>query len=711
MDERVVDLGISGVDDAVEFARGGFSTVYRANQRAVQRRVAVKVINASALDGNTADHFLREARVAARLSQHPFIAPVYDVGRSAHGHPYLILPFYGRGSLATLMASGPVAQQQVTDLGIKLCDALQYTHDQGVVHRDIKPGNILISDSGNPALSDFGAARLSDASVSISMTGLSVVTWAYGPPEAFVGGGVTPAWDIYSLGATLFALLNGGPAYIDGDDVNVFMVLNRIGNAEPPDLRSRGVGPGLADTIRAAMAKDPGDRPQSALELGELLRTSSDRGRVIPGRPEVPAAPPPASSSAPPEAELPDKGSHDAEATGEDGPTVAELLGLRTAPAPSGPYVGADPEPALYAARTDPDEVWTEAEVARIEPAVAPAAMPWAAPAVVPPGPDVAWSPPAVAPGDPDMAWTGEDLVFGPPPTGPSSRPSRAAVRPDLRIVAGLVALGLAVVSGGLVNSAELGYDGTSLDGNSWFDLSAWIPVLALALPLVVYARRRDLTETRALATGALIVWFGDVTLPLSLGATTDTDGGSWAKAVWLSWISLTLGVAAVAVLPAGPRRRGRRPMQVPSLVLVLVGAILVFVGFIGAVNKADGEYDYMVAYPTDIYASSRAWILLAPVALFVLWSVVWLRGRGSSTAWKLLLVVGVTWTLTLAVNARGVVVIDLHPLAADITAMVGFAVLAVAAGVALTLSPRWRTTEAVGAAGSEDDLPGADGG
>src|SRR6185369_961728 len=120
-------------------------------------------------------------------------------------------------------------------------------------------------------LADFGVARLVDASVPVHTTGANVVTWAYGPPEAFTGGEPTAAWDIYSLGATVYAMLTGQPPFVDGGDANVFTVLNRIGNVEVPDLRDRGISAPVADAVRQTMAKDPADRPASAAELATML--------------------------------------------------------------------------------------------------------------------------------------------------------------------------------------------------------------------------------------------------------------------------------------------------------------------------------------------------------------------------------------------------------------------------------------------------------
>ena len=272
MEQGAVDLGIPGLTNAVEVARGGFSTIYRATQSTMERTVAVKLIHATVVDPVAGEHFLREVRATGRLSQHPNVAPVYDVGTTSSGQPYLLMPYYEHGSLQQrITANGALSEAEAVRLARTLAGTLDYVHNRGIVHRDVKPANVLLSESQEPLLADFGVARLVDGSVPMHTTGANVVTWAYGPPEAFTGGPPTAAWDIYSLGATVYAMLTGQPPFVDGEDVNVFTVLNRIGNVEVPDLRDRGVSPAVADAVRQTMAKEPTDRPATAAEFAALL--------------------------------------------------------------------------------------------------------------------------------------------------------------------------------------------------------------------------------------------------------------------------------------------------------------------------------------------------------------------------------------------------------------------------------------------------------
>ena len=292
MEDGAVDLGIPGLTDAVEVARGGFSTVFRARQGAMERTVAVKLIHATVVDPVAGEHFLREVRATGRLSQHPNVAPVYDVGTTSTGQPYLIMPYYERGSLEQRLTSqGALSEGESVRLARTLATTLEYVHQHGILHRDIKPANVLLTEFDEPLLADFGVARLVDASVPVHTTGANVVTWAYGPPEAFTGGEPTAAWDIYSLGATVYAMLTGQPPFVDGGDANVFTVLNRIGNVEVPDLRDRGISAPVADAVRQTMAKDPADRPASAVEFATMLTRPLPPPAAVVAEPVAPPEP------------------------------------------------------------------------------------------------------------------------------------------------------------------------------------------------------------------------------------------------------------------------------------------------------------------------------------------------------------------------------------------------------------------------------------
>ena len=368
VEQGAVDLGIPGLTDAVEVARGGFSTIYRATQSTMERTVAVKLIHATVVDPVAGEHFLREVRATGRLSQHPNVAPVYDVGTTSTGQPYLLMPYYEHGSLQQrITANGALSEAEAVRVARTLAGTLDYVHNRGIVHRDVKPANVLLSESQEPLLADFGVARLVDGSVPMHTTGANVVTWAYGPPEAFTGGPPTAAWDIYSLGATVYAMLTGQPPFVDGEDVNVFTVLNRIGNVEVPDLRDRGVSPAVADAVRQTMAKEPTDRPATAAEFAALLTPLLPPPRTARTEPEPEPQPEPEPEPEPEpavsadsalSAEIPDT-------SVEEPPIEPEPVAVEPEPEPEPePPIEPEPEPEPVADRVaesalepDPDRV------------------------------------------------------------------------------------------------------------------------------------------------------------------------------------------------------------------------------------------------------------------------------------------------------------------------------------------------------------------
>src|ERR1700752_1180387 len=159
----VSELRAVGFDDAEEIGRGGFGIVYRCTQLALDRTVAVKVLIAGVDVDEDRERFLREQRVMGRLTGHPNIVGVLQVGQTASGHPYLVMQYHRRGSVeAHIRRGGPLPLDEALRLAVKIAGALGTAHRLGILHRDIKPGNILYTDFGEPALSDFGIARMSD---------------------------------------------------------------------------------------------------------------------------------------------------------------------------------------------------------------------------------------------------------------------------------------------------------------------------------------------------------------------------------------------------------------------------------------------------------------------------------------------------------------------------------------------------------------------
>jgi eukaryotic-like serine/threonine-protein kinase len=281
---------IPGLTGLTVLARGGYSTVYRAVQVSVGRPVAVKIENRALASEHDQRRFLREARAAGRMSSHSYVVDLFDAGVTADGHPYFVMELCA-GSYGDLLKGRPLTAFEARDVGVKIADALADAHDLGVVHRDVKPANILITEFGEPALADFGLAVLAEMR-DTTMT-LEVLTPAYAPKEMFRSNCVpSPAADVYSLCATLYALLRGKPPRWHEDRNPSLLTLMEMFDRPIPDLPA--VPTELTDVLRAGMANDPAARPDAAALrdrlTGLVLRPAapSDETMLIP----VPVRPP-----------------------------------------------------------------------------------------------------------------------------------------------------------------------------------------------------------------------------------------------------------------------------------------------------------------------------------------------------------------------------------------------------------------------------------
>jgi serine/threonine protein kinase len=260
---------VPGLTDLEVFARGGYATVFRAIQRSVGREVAVKVENRTLDSERDQARFLREARAAGRMSSHPHVVDLFDVGVTADQHPYLIMELCD-GSYAERMRTSPLGAAEARELGVKIADALADAHELGVLHRDVKPANILYSRFGEPALADFGLAIIAEAR-DPSVT-IEVLTPAYAPPEMFQQSPPSPAVDVYALCATLYAVMQGKPPrWREDRNPSLITVMEMF--AEPiPDLP--GIPSALIDVLRAGMSNDPAYRPTAA-QLRDTLAAMS----------------------------------------------------------------------------------------------------------------------------------------------------------------------------------------------------------------------------------------------------------------------------------------------------------------------------------------------------------------------------------------------------------------------------------------------------
>ncbi|HET6845837.1 MAG TPA: serine/threonine-protein kinase [Anaerolineales bacterium] len=251
-----------------ELGRGGMATVYRAYDPSFEREVAIKVLPRELMhDPQFRDRFRREIKTIASL-EHPAIVPVYDVGEE-DGVPYFVMRYMPGGSLTQWIEKGKFSLEDAARIIERLSSALAYAHKVGLIHRDLKPDNILFDNNGDPFISDFGVAKITDSST--NMTGSGIIgTPAYMSPEQAQGEKVDNRSDIYGLGVIIFQMLSGHQPYEATTPMGV--AVKHITDPVPEILKDNPNLPGQTDVIiKTAMAKDPSLRYQTATELAQAL--------------------------------------------------------------------------------------------------------------------------------------------------------------------------------------------------------------------------------------------------------------------------------------------------------------------------------------------------------------------------------------------------------------------------------------------------------
>ena len=265
--------GVRGYELKDEIGEGAYGAIHRAVQPSVGREVAVKVIRRKyANDPDFIRRFEAEARTIARL-EHPHIVPLYDYWRDPDG-AYLVMRYLRGGNLLTALASGPWDLGPAGRLLDQISGALSAAHSQGVVHRDIKPANILLDEASNAYLSDFGIAKDLTGEMQMTAEGAVIGTPDYISPEQILNDPITPATDIYSLGAVLYETLTGKKPFLDSSVAN--LIYKHLHEPVPPVSASRpDLPPQIDRVIQKATAKRPADRYANALKMAQAFREAA----------------------------------------------------------------------------------------------------------------------------------------------------------------------------------------------------------------------------------------------------------------------------------------------------------------------------------------------------------------------------------------------------------------------------------------------------
>ncbi|MFV2209212.1 serine/threonine-protein kinase, partial [Actinomadura sp. LOL_016] len=240
--------------------RGGMGTVWRAHDTMLDREVAVKEVELPPGLTETEhavlyERTLREARASARLN-HPGVVTVHDVVEEA-GRPWIVMELVTAPSLQDVLERGPVGHRRIAEVGLQMLAALRHAHEKGILHRDVKPSNVLITDIGRVVLTDFGIAQMEGDST-LTQTGLVMGSPAYIPPERAAGERAVPASDLWGLGATIYAAVEGRSPYERPDAMASLQAA--LTEAVPP---ARNAGP-LARVLEGLLAREPRVRMTAA---------------------------------------------------------------------------------------------------------------------------------------------------------------------------------------------------------------------------------------------------------------------------------------------------------------------------------------------------------------------------------------------------------------------------------------------------------------
>ncbi|HEX2506168.1 MAG TPA: serine/threonine-protein kinase, partial [Gaiellaceae bacterium] len=266
--------------------RGGMGEIYVAEDTVLGRQVAIKLLDERfARDEQVRARFTREALTAAKLSGHPNIVTIFDVGEEA-GRPFIVMEYLSGGTIADRARSGPVRHDEALAWLAQAAGAIDEAHSLGVVHRDVKPANLLLDERGTVHVADFGIARVADESTAgMTAAGTVLGTAGYLSPEQARGEPATPASDVYALAIVAYELLTGGRPF-EGGSATAEAAAHINQPVPPASERAPGVPPEVDGVFARALAKQPGARHARASEfVGELrgaLLRSHQQTRIAP---------------------------------------------------------------------------------------------------------------------------------------------------------------------------------------------------------------------------------------------------------------------------------------------------------------------------------------------------------------------------------------------------------------------------------------------
>lgn len=262
-------MEIPGFSIHEELGRGGSAIVYKATEVALRRVVAVKVLIHLSVDERLFQRFSQECEAMGGLSWHPHVVTVHGQGTTPEGFPYLVMEHLAQGSLADrLERDAKLPWQDAMHYGVQVTDALEAAHEGGLLHRDVKPENVLLDRFGDAKLADFGIATVTGGIM--TATGIVTATVAHAAPEVVGGARATVASDLYSLGSTLYTLCAGSPPFLRSEDESILQLIARVAVEPPPDLSSHGVPDDVGALVERLLAKEPSQRPA---EAGSVIRS------------------------------------------------------------------------------------------------------------------------------------------------------------------------------------------------------------------------------------------------------------------------------------------------------------------------------------------------------------------------------------------------------------------------------------------------------